>query len=304
MVENNLELYKMFYHIAMNRSLTKAAAVLCVSQPAVSQGLKQLETSLGVRLFTRSGKGVRLTGEGEVLFQYVAQGYESIMLGEQKIRQMLNLEHGEIRIGASDMTLEYYLLPYLEQFHQQYPEIKVTVTNAPTPQTISHLKAGRIDFGVITAPIHTEGLEIRPARKVSDIFVAGDRFRYLKGKILKLSDLSSLSLICLEKNTSTRKYMDTFLKKNHVVIEPEFELATSGMIVQFAKRNLGIGAVVSDFAKEALAAGELFALQLDQEIPQRDMLIIRDPNYMLSIAAGKLLAMLGHPVSEGHNDQI
>lgn len=292
MLENSLELYKIFYYVAKTGGITKAAEILFISQPAVSQGLKKLEMQLGVKLFTRTKKGMRLTGEGEVLFRHVAQGYESIQLGERKLRQMLNLEYGEIRIGASDMTLEYYLLPFLEEFHQKYPEIKVTVTNAPTPQTISHLKAGRIDFGVVTAPIDITGLWVKQARKIEDIFVAGEKFHHLKDKKILLKDLKDMPLICLEKNTSTRSYVDAFLQKNDVVLEPEFELATSGMIVQFAKRNLGIGSVVASFAEEAMAAGELFQLRLEKPLPKRDMLIIRDESYMLSVAAGKLLSML------------
>ena len=102
---NNLEYYKVFYHAARAGSLTVAAGELHISQPAVSQSVKQLETALGVKLFARATRGVRLTMEGERLYGYVAKGYEQIALGEQKLRQMLNLELGEIHFGASDMTL-------------------------------------------------------------------------------------------------------------------------------------------------------------------------------------------------------
>jgi len=122
---NNLEYYKVFYYVASYRSLTAAADALAISQPAVSQSVKQLETTLGTKLFTRASRGVRLTQEGELLFGYVAKGYEQIELGEQKLKQMLNLDLGEIHIGASDMTLQFYLLPFLERFHEKYPEIKV-----------------------------------------------------------------------------------------------------------------------------------------------------------------------------------
>ena len=84
---NNLEYYKVFYYVAKHKSLTAAAGELAISQPAVSQSVRQLEASLGVKLFTRASKGVRLTKEGEMLYGYVAKGYEQIMLGEQKVRQ-------------------------------------------------------------------------------------------------------------------------------------------------------------------------------------------------------------------------
>ena len=135
MIISNLEYFKVFYYVAGLGSVTKAAEVLAVSQPAVSQALKQLEKQMGVPLLYRASRGIRLTGEGQLLYDYVRQGYEQMELGVKKVREMQNLESGEIRIGASDMTLQYYLLPYLEQFHEKYPAIKVTVTNAPTPET-------------------------------------------------------------------------------------------------------------------------------------------------------------------------
>ena len=86
----------------------------------------------------------------------MGNGYETILAGEEQLAKMMNLEYGEVRIGASDMTLQFYLLPFLEKFHQKYPDIKVTVTNAPTPQTIDHLHQGRIDFGVVTGPLEVK----------------------------------------------------------------------------------------------------------------------------------------------------
>ena len=112
---NNLEAYKVFYYVAKCGSVTKAAGELSISQPAVSQAVKQLENTLDVSLFHRAAKGVRLTGEGELLYSYVAKGYEQIELGVKKVHQMQNMELGEVRIGASDMTLQFYLLPYLEK---------------------------------------------------------------------------------------------------------------------------------------------------------------------------------------------
>ena len=156
----------------------------------------------------------------------------------------MNLEYGEVRIGASDMSLQFYLLPYLERFHQLYPEIKVTVTNAPTPQTIDHLNQGRIDFGVVTKPL----------------------------------DIDS-------------KY-DSYLEERKVSVTPEFELATSDMIVQFAMRNLGIGCVVEDFAKKQIDSGELFRLEFKKKIPERDMCLMIDQRSTMSVAAAKLLELL------------
>ena len=129
----NLEYYKVFYYVCLEGSLTAAAQKLCISQPAVSQAVRQLEKEAGARLFFRTSKGVQLTREGELLFRYVKVGVEQLLEGGRMLKRMLDMDMGEVRIGASDMTLQFFLLPFLEQFHRQYPKIKVTVTNAPTP---------------------------------------------------------------------------------------------------------------------------------------------------------------------------
>lgn len=290
---SNWEYYKVFYYAAKWKSLTRAAAELSVSQPAVSQALKQLEDSLNAKLFVRASRGIRLTPEGEVLYNYVEKGCEQMLAGEKKLAQMIDLEYGELRIGASDMTLKFYLLPFLESYHEKYPHIKVNVTNAPTPETLQLLKQGKIDFGVVSTPFQAgEGFLTKEVKEIQDTFVAGRKFIQYKNKTLDLQEIEQLSIISLEKNTSTRSYMDDFLKKNQVKMQPEFELATSDMIVQFALRNLGIGNVMREFAGEFLEDGRLFELRFNKIIPKRHICVIADAANPVSKAAEKLLAML------------
>lgn len=289
----DLEYYRIFYHVAKAGSFTQAGEELCISQPAVSQAVKLLETTLGSKLFVRIPKGVKLTPEGEVLYSYVQRGYEYILMGEAKFQKMLDLENGEIRIGASDMTLQFYLLPYLEQFHEKFPRIKVMVTNAPTPETLDYLYEGKIDFGIVSEPFEAKPeIEITRIMEIRDIFVAGNRFNHLKERMLSYKALEELPIICLEHNTSSRRYIDDFLKANEVELKPEFELAMSDIIVRFASRNLGIGCVVKDFAKDALANGDLFELKFDTEIPKRHFCIITSNHNPISTAAKELLGML------------
>ena len=289
----NLEYYKVFYYTARLGSVTKAAAKLSISQPAVSQAIKQLEGNLGVTLFYRVARGVRLTGEGKLLFSYVEKGYEQMELGVQMVRRMQNVELGEIRIGASDMTLQFYLLSYLEKFYECYPNIKVTVTNAPTPETLLYLKEGKIDFAVVSTPFDMpENTEVMPVREIEDVFVAGRRFISYKNRTLDFQELLKLPTIFLEKNTSTRSYMDDFLAKEGVDVAPEFELATSDMIVQFAKRNLGVGCVVRDFAMPDLDSGFLFELRFNKLIPKRQICVVKNNGLPMPAAAGRLLEIM------------
>lgn len=289
-MSENLEYYKVFYYAARFGSLTMAGTELSISQPAVSQALKQLESALMVKLFVRSARGIRLTPEGEILYGHVKAGYEQILLGEKKLSSMLRLDYGELRIGASDMTLKFYLLPLLEAYHEKFPGIKVTVTNAPTPETLDLLRQGKIDFGAVSMPFQAGGeLSVTPVKEIEDVFVAGRRFIQYKNHMLDLQELEKLPVISLEGKTSTRSYLDGFLGKSGIRICPEFELATSDMIVQFALRGLGIGSVVKDFAAEYLEDGRLFELRFNKIIPKRQICVVRNGRTPVSHAAEEFL---------------
>lgn len=289
----NLEYYKVFYYVSLTGSLTKAAGLLAISQPAVSQSVKQLEYVLGISLFVRGAKGVRLTQEGQLLYQYIKEGYEIMEEGEKRLMRMLDLDLGEIRIGASDMTLRFFLLPYLERFHEKYPKIKVIVTNAPTPETLRYLKERKIDFGIVSGPFKEQaGLIAMPVLEIEDVFIAGRKFMQYKNKTMDFKELEELPLITLERSTSTRRCMDTFLEQNHVTIEPEFELATSDMIVQFVLRNLGIGCIMKQFAKENIESGQLFELRFNKRIPRRQFYVVTNEKEKPSLAAKNLLQLI------------
>ncbi len=289
----NLEWYRVFYQTALLGSITRAAEALYITQPAVSQCIHQLEAELGTALFIRTPRGVSLTAEGRALYEFAARGVTGIEQGERLVRQMHDLERGSISIGASDMTLEFYLLKHLERFHKRYPGVRISVTNAPTPDTLALLHEGKIDFGAVSSPVPPRpGLNVRPVAALQDVFAAGPRFASLRGRTLHPRELCALPLICLEKNTSTRRYIDEFLLTQGVRLEPEFELATSRLIAQFAARDMGVGCLVRHFAQPFLESGQLFELTLSPALPPRSLCLVSDGRIPLSHAAQKLLEQM------------
>ena len=148
----NLELYKAFYYTARLGNISKASEQLFITQPAVSRAVRQLEEELKCTLFFRTSKGVKLTQEGETLYNYIEQAFNFIRIGEDKVRDIRGLSSGEIRIGASDTICKHYLIPYLKLFHTLHPAVKIHMVCPTTPAIIDHLKAGRIDFGIVNMP--------------------------------------------------------------------------------------------------------------------------------------------------------
>ncbi len=288
----SLDWYKIFYEVAKKQNITVAAENLCISQPAVSQTIKQLEESLNAELFLRTKKGVTLTKEGEVLYSYISEAMGKIKLGEAKVLEQVNLESGEIRIGSSDMCLQFFLLQYLEEFQKIYPKIKISITNGPTPETIKLLKEDKIDFGLVSEPFELEekftAIEVC---KIKDIFVCGEKYKDLSKQKVSLKELEKYPLICLEEHTSTRKYIDKKFKENNAECNPKYELATSNLIVDFTKRDFGIGVVVDKFAEEKLKNKEIYQINIKEKIEPRNICIIKKDK-LISKASNELLKFI------------
>jgi len=287
----NYEHYKIFCKIVECKSISKAASQLYVSQPAVSLAIKQLENNLNVQLFFRTQKGVTLTTEGEILYNYVKQGCTIINIGEEKMKELTQLQSGEISIGASDMTLRFYLLPYIEQFHKNYPSVKIKITNATTPETLQHLKEGLIDFGVVSSPVDPSSVfSFKNVKSVKDILIVGEAYKELsRNSDIAIHELQKYPFIMLEKGTSTRKYIDKFFKDNDVDIVPEIELATSDLIIDFVKRGIGIGFILEDFVVDDLEKGNLYKINIAPDLLSRQFYIVTHTNIPITTATKKLI---------------
>ena len=286
--------YRTFLAVADAGSVTEAARRLFVSQPAVSAEIASLEASLGVRLFARTRRGVHLTEAGEVLIGYVRSAFSLLDTGREKLRELAGLESGTLRIGASDMTLRFFLLDYIAVFRERYPNVRLTVTNAPTPRTLEALRDGAIDFGVVSGPLApgSEELLLTPLRPVQDIFIAAPGHPLAQRQSITREELAAHPMIMLEGQTSTtRAYVSSWLGEGFP--PPAIELATSDLLLSFARRGIGISSIVEDFAADALAAGEVVRLDLAEEPPPRHFYLVRSSRLPLSAAARTMLELLG-----------
>lgn len=284
----NYEHYKIFCKIVECKSISKAAEKLYVSQPAVSLAIKQLEGSLNTKLFFRTQRGVNLTMEGKLLYDYVKQGCNIIHAGEEKLKEIDTLEAGEISVGASDMTLRFFLLPFIERFYRDFPSLKIKISNAPTPRTLQHLKEGSIDFGVISEPFDKDNSDFnfKPVKIVQDILIASDKFDI---DDLNVKNLREFPFIMLETGTSTRLYIEKYLKENNVPLIPEIELASNDLIIEFIKRGMGIGFMLEDYVAGEIKNGALHKINLTPALKPRQFYVATHAKLPITSAAKKLL---------------
>ena len=273
-----LELYRVFKEVAEVGNITAAAQALYISQSAVSQSIKQLETALQARLFSRSPRGVVLTGEGQLLYDYVRSALGLLATGEEKLSQTRELQMGQLTIGASDTVTSQFLLPYLDTFHKRHPAIHIQIVSGRSHKVLGLLRSGKVDIAFASTPADDAGLRIYPCFDTHAIFVAGAEYPCDFRHVYTLEEIAAFPLILLERKASSRLYLERFFLQNGLKLNPEIELGARSLLVDLAAIGFGVAGVTEEFVRKELDSGRLKKLKTSFEIPARsvDMCLLSD----------------------------
>ena len=273
-----LELYKVFKEVAEAGNITAAAQSLYISQSAVSQSIKQLEGELQTRLFSRNSRGVTLTGEGKLLYEYVRSAMGLLETGEAKLSQTHDLQMGHLTIGASDTVTSQFLLPYLDRFHRQYPAIHIQIVSGRSHKVLGLLQSGKVDIAFASTPSETTSLTVFPCFATHAIFVAGADYPCDFDHVYTIQEIARFPLILLERKASSRLYLEKYFLQNGLHLDPEIELGARSLLVDLATIGFGVAGVTEEFVTRELDSGRLRKLRTDFEIPARsvDMCTLRD----------------------------
>ena len=267
----NLELYKVFYAVARCGSLTKAAEELYISQPAVSQAIKQLETQLGGQLFVRTHKGMELSETGgKQIFKTVEQALRLFEEAENKYAELKDTATGVLRICASDTVSTHFLLPYIKKYHEKYPDVNLVLINGTSRETAEMLKTDKADIGFVNLPIDDTDINLcNTVMRLNDTFVASDKFSELFNEKVDLKRLQDFPLLMLELSTATRKAIVSFAHSQGIHLHPEIELASLELRVELAKNGMGIACIPREFVKHELERGVLKEIKTEPSLPTR-----------------------------------
>ncbi len=277
----NLDLYRVFYTVAKCGSLTKAAEELYISQPAVSQSIKQLENQLGVSLFNRTHRGMELSAQGgKLIFKEVESALKLLYEAENRIGEMKESATGSIRIGASDTIFKYFLADKIVDYHERFPAVKIELLADFTPETIEKLKANHCDVAFVNLPI-----EVDPALKLdesnthlNDVFIGGEKYARLADAPLTLEQLKNYPLIFMNKNTVARSALNNFLLSVGAEFAPAIEVGSWDLMKRLVARGMGIGVIPREYAMREFEDKELFELKTVLSLPVRSvgMLLPKD----------------------------
>lgn len=273
-----LELYRVFKEVAEAGNITAAAQTLFISQSAVSQSIKQLEAELQTRLFARNSRGVTLTADGRMLYEYVRSAMGLLETGEEKLSQSRDLQMGHLTIGASDTVTSQFLLPYLDRFHRQYPAIHIQIISGRSHKVLGLLQSGKVDIAFASTPQEGASLETFPCLATHSIFVAGAEYPCDFDHVYTLEEIARFPLILLERKASSRLYLEKYFLQNGLHLNPEIELGARSLLVDLAAIGFGVAGVTEEFVRRELENGRLRKLRTSFDIPPRsvDLCVLRD----------------------------
>lgn len=286
MMNVDLELYKVFYVVAKNKHMTRASEELHISQPAISQSIKKLEDQLGGTLFLRSNKGMELTEEGKMFYEYVKGALELIGNAENEFTSFKDLSKGEIKVGCSTTLTKLILMDALENFHKDYPNININIVNGLTSNLINDLKLGKLDFVIFNeSNVKENNLYLEKIKELKQGFVYNPD--YYTDNVKTFSDLNKLPLILQNGDSNSRKLLDYIALQEHVKLIPRMEVVSQELISEFVNIGLGVGFVIIDLANRNFK--NLKELEINKTIPNINVYLALNKSVLLTFASKKFL---------------
>lgn len=281
-LDSNWDLYKTFYAVAKCSSFSKAADKLCVTQPSISYAIKQLESNLDTKLFYRIPSGVKLTPDGNEMLNYVEKSYNLLVSGERNLKEAKDFIHGKITVGVQSHIGEFFLFPFVEKFHSEYPNIEISIVSRNTEEMLKFLENNSIDFIIDTSPIESiyNNLKIVPLFDLENCFISKHEIDTEK---ISVSDLKNYNLILPVKRSTPRKSLDYVCKKHDVELNPFMTIETTEMLVNAVKKDMGIGYVIKQAVNKELKNGSLFEVKMKEKLPSLTLNLVYINEYLTHI---------------------
>ncbi len=269
--ESNLNRYRLFCAVAECESISKAAEINYISQPAISKAITKMEESLDTILFVRNHRGVSLTDEGKMLYEQLKTAFEIIKAGEDKLQHINELGIGKIRIGGSAVLCKYMLLNYLSGYVDENPHVKIAIECQSSAKIHKLLLDGRIDIAIMVKPENMTDINFTPLLEIEDIFVS-TRAYYENFKMREHGSIFEKgNIMLLDGENVSRHHVDKYFKKHGIEPSHILEVSEMDMLIEFAKIGLGASCVIKQFVKSELELGKLIEIPLTAPINKREI---------------------------------
>ena len=280
----NFNQLRVFYVAAKHLNFTRAAADLCISQPAVTAQIKSFEAFCNLKLFQKRGRKLHLSTEGQVLFDYAEHVFGHEKEIENAIEEMLKLERGMLRLGTTKAYARYFMPMMLSRFHRAYPNIKINLDEGSSQDMILSLVSLKNEVAVIARAIdHPEVAFLPLSKEEMAVIVAPDHPLAGKDEVT-FADLVSEPVIMKENGSGTRKVVDELFATQGCKPAILMEISNAEFIKELVERGEGISFLVKATVATELKEGKLVqaafktpALHLDVSLAYRKSMTLSPP---------------------------
>ncbi|MGN1155019.1 MAG: LysR family transcriptional regulator [Agathobacter sp.] len=292
----NYEYYQIFYYVAENMNFTQAATQMFISQSTVSRSIQNLEHDLGCTLLIRSKHGISLTEEGKFLHEHLKKSFAFITIAENHLLNLKELTHGILRIGATELTLQHFLLPYIKSFETLYPSIHVDFDFEYPESAVRKLNSGLLDIALLTSPLkQSNSIQYHELAECEQTIIASSKYADKYPDPVDFSELSKESFILMKKGTSARSYAEQLFDSYNIACFPKHETGSTPLIISMVEANLGLGIVPRNFLTEKIASGSIHEIKTKRPLETFKIYALTSKTFQKNAVRDKFLAQLRAP---------
>ena len=272
--------------MATHHSFSRAAEALDITQPAVSIQVQELEKALGVTLFHRRSKGLRVTEVGETVYAYAQQIFALSHRMMESLQEVQDLKTGHLTLGASTTPGEYVLPLAIGQFRRDYPGIQVELVIGNTSSIIQRILNREMDLGMVgdRPQEHSGELEMFDYLVDEIVLVASPAHPIAQARTPTLQQIAEEGLIVREQGSATRRTAEQHFAGLGITPQIALELGSNQAVKQAAAAGGGVG-VISRLGVEAeVKAGMLTVLDVEGWNCRRPLTLVNTKDRYLSPA--------------------
>ena len=281
----NLRFLRAFAAVAEQRSFSRAADALNVTQPAVSRAVTELERELGVPLIERLSRGAGLTEAGTSLYEHARIIFGAENAAIEQLALLRGLDAGSLRIGASTTIATYVLPRYLAEFHRAHPAVELSVASANTHDVAALLLEHALDIALVEGPTHDKRIDVDPWQEDELVVIAGATHPMASRRRVLLHDLADQLFIVRERGSGTREVAEHALKRHRFTPKRTLEVGSTEAIKRTVAAGLGLAIVSGVAAADQIVAGTLHVLPIGKFAVSRTFSILSLPGRQPSAAA-------------------
>ncbi len=224
-----------------------------------------------------------------MFYSYIKDALELINNAEAEFTSFKDLDKGEIKIGISTTLTKLVLMDKIQEFHKNYPNIDIKITNELTSNLIEDLKRGKLDFVIYNeSDIKESGIELKVIKKLKEGFIYNPE--HYKDDINSINNINNYPLILQKKESNSRKSLDNYCLSNGIILKPKMEVVSQELVLEFTNAGLGIGYTLIDLAQRNYP--NLKELNINKDIPRVDIILATNKGINLTFATKKFLEYL------------